>query len=52
MDTDSFIVYIKRKGIYTAIANNVETKFDTLNYEFDRPFSKGKNKKNIRIDER
>ena len=42
MDTDSFIVYIKTKGIYTAIANNVEAKFDASNYEFDRPFSKGK----------
>ena len=42
MDTDSFIVYIKTKGIYTASANNIEAKFDTSNYEFDRPFSKGK----------
>ena len=29
MDTDSFIVYIKTEDIYSHIANNVETRFDT-----------------------
>ena len=29
MDTDSFIVYIKAEDIYSHIANNVETRFDT-----------------------
>ena len=29
MDTDSFIVYIKTEDIYSRIANNVETRFDT-----------------------
>ena len=47
MDTDSFIVYIKTEGIYSDISNDVETRFDTLNYEFDRPLSKGKNEKLI-----
>ena len=45
MDTDSFIVYIKRNDIYKDIAENVETRFDTLNYEINRQLPKGKNKK-------
>ena len=45
MDTDSFIVYIKTDGIYKDIAEHVETRFDTSNYELDRPLPKGKNKK-------
>ena len=32
-DTDSFIVYIKTDDIYKDIADVVETKFDTSNYE-------------------
>ena len=47
MDTDSFIVYIKTDGIYKDIAEDVETSFDTSNYELDRPLPKGKNKKVI-----
>ena len=47
MDTDSFIVYIKTDDIYKDIAENIETRFDTSNYELDRPLSKGKNKKAI-----
>ena len=31
MDTDSFIVYIKTDDIYKNIAEDVETRFDTLN---------------------
>ena len=45
MDTDSFIVYIKPDDIYKDIAEDVETRFDTSNYELDRPLPKGKNKK-------
>ena len=45
MDTDSFIVYIKTDDIYTDNAEDVETRFDTSNYELDRPLPKGKNKK-------
>ena len=40
----SFIVYIKIDDIYKDIAENVKTRFDTLNYELDRPLAKGKNK--------
>ena len=47
MDTDSFIVYIKTEDIYKDIAEDVETRFDTSNYELDRPLPKGKNKKVI-----
>ena len=36
MDTD--IVYIKADDIYKYITENVETGFDTSNYELDRPF--------------
>ena len=35
MDTDSFIVYIKTDDIYKDIAEDVETRFDTSNYELD-----------------
>lgn len=35
MDTDSFIVYIKREDIYVDITKNVETTFDTSNYKLD-----------------
>ena len=34
-DTDSFIIYIKTDGIYKDIAQDVETRFDTYNYELD-----------------
>ena len=33
MDGDSFIVYIKTDDIYKEIAEDVETRFDTSNYE-------------------
>ena len=45
MDPDSFIVYIKTEDIYADIVKDVETRFDTSNYELDRPLPKGKNKK-------
>ena len=51
MDRDSFIVYIKTDDIYKDIAEDIETRFDTLNYELDRPLSKGKNKKGIELIE-
>ena len=38
--TDSFIVYIKTDDIYKDIAEDVETRFDTSNYELDRPLPK------------
>ena len=47
MDTDSFIAYIKTDDIYKDILEDDETRFDTSNYELDRPLSKGKNEKVI-----
>ena len=52
MDTKSFTVYKKTGDIYTDIAKDVETRFDTSNYELDRPLPKGKNKKSNWINER
>ena len=45
MDTDSFIFHVKTDYIYKDIAEDVETRFDTSNFEIDRPLPKGKNKK-------
>ena len=45
MDTVSFIVHVKTDDIYKDIAKTVETRFDTSNFEIDRPLPKGKNKK-------
>ena len=42
MDKESFIVQVETDDIYEDIAENVETKFDTSNYELDRPLPKGK----------
>ena len=47
MDTDSFIVYIRTDNICKDISEDIETRFDTSNYELDRPLPKGKNKKVI-----
>ena len=41
----TLIVYIKTEVIYSDIAKDVETRFDTVNYELDRPLPKGKNNK-------
>ena len=38
------IAYIKTDDVYKDIAEDVETRFDTSNYELDRPFPKRKNK--------
>ena len=47
MDTNSFIVYVETVYIYKDTAKDVETRFDTSNYELDRPSSKGTNEKTI-----
>ena len=47
MDTNSFIMNIKTEDFYKDIANDVEKRFDTSNYEVDRPLPAGKNKKVI-----
>ena len=41
------IVYIKTYDNYKEIAEDVETRFDTSNYQLDRPLPKGKYKKVI-----
>ena len=35
MDTDSFIVYVKTDDIYKEIEEDLETRYDTSNYELD-----------------
>ena len=47
MDTDRFIMHIKTEDFYKDIAHGVEKGFDTSNYEVNRPFPTGKNKKVI-----
>ena len=47
MDTDSFVMNIKTNDFYKDIANDVGKRFDTSNYEVNRPLSTGKNKKVI-----
>ena len=47
MDTDSFMMNIKTEDFYKDISNDVEKRFDTSNYEVDRPLPTGKNKKVI-----
>ena len=47
MDTATFIMSIKTNDFYEDIANDVENRFDTSNYEVNRPLPTGKNKKVI-----
>ena len=47
MDTDSFVMNVKTEDFYKDSANDVEKRFDTSNYEVDRPLPTGKNKKVI-----
>ena len=47
MDTDNSIVFIETDDTYKGIAEDVETEFDTINYELDTPLPKGKTKKVI-----
>ena len=53
MDTDSFdsIIYVKADDIFKDIAEDFETRFDTLNFELGRPLPKEKNKKVIGLIE-
>ena len=46
-DTDSFIINIKANDFYEDIASDLENRFDTSNYEVNRPLPMGKNKKVI-----
>ena len=45
MDTDSFVMHIKTEDFYKDIADDVEKRFDTSNYEVTGPLPTGKNKK-------
>ena len=47
MDTDRFIFHVKADDIYKDIAKDIEKRFDTSNFETDRPLPRGKNKKVI-----
>ena len=47
MDTDSFIIYMKIEDTYIDIVTDFKTRFDTSNYELDRPLPSGKNEKVI-----
>ena len=44
---DSLVMNIKTKDFYKDIAQDVKERFDTSNYDVDRPLPKGKNKKVI-----
>ena len=46
-DTDSFIFHVKTEDFYKDIANDLEKRFDTSNYEVNIPLPTGKNKKVI-----
>ena len=47
MDSDSFIIHIKTEDYYEDIVGDVDSRYDTSNYEVDRPFPKEMNKKVI-----
>ena len=47
MDTDSFIMSIKTNDFFKDISIDVDKRFDTSNYEINRPLPTGKNKKVI-----
>ena len=47
MNTDSFIINIKTEHFYKDMAGDVKKRFDTSNYQYDRPLPTGKNKKVI-----
>ena len=47
VDAGSFIVHVKTDDIYKDIAEDVEERLDTSNYEIGRRLPKGKNEKVI-----
>ena len=49
MYTDNFTVHVKSEGIYEDFARDVETGFNTSDYEIKRALPIGKNKKVIRL---
>ena len=52
MDTDSFIVYVRTNDIYKNITEDVETRFDTSNYELEKLLPEGKKQKGYWFYER
>ena len=51
-DTDNFMVHAKTDNIYKDIAKDFATRFNTSNFELDRPLPKGINKICSWINER
>ena len=51
VDTNSFIMHSKTEDFYKDIANDVEKRFVTSNYEVNRPLPTGKNRKVIGLME-
>ena len=49
MDNDSFIIQIKTEDFYEDIADDVEKRFDTSNYEIHHLLPIGKNKRVIEL---
>ena len=49
MDTDSFIIHIKTEDVYENIENDFETRFDTSNYEINRPLLTKEHRKVIEL---
>ena len=49
IDTDSFIKHIKTEDFNKDIADDVKKRFDTSNYEVNKPLPKGKNKRVIEL---
>ena len=47
IDAGSFIVHVKTDGIYKNFAEDVEKRFDTSNFEIDKPLPKREKKKVI-----
>ena len=50
MTTNSLFVYIKTGDIYKDIAEDIDTRLDTSNYELERPLTKAKNNKVIGLN--
>ena len=46
MDTNSFIIHIETEDVYKDIADDVEKRSDTSNYEVNRPLLTEKKQKN------
>lgn len=46
-DTHNYKIQVKSEDVYVDLAEDFETKFNTSNYEVDRPLPIGKNKKMI-----